>query len=97
MPENAIIYQRERFERIATDVAYLSQFLLEMREITDAAREVLRQRYSTDGANTFGRDFPQVSEAIYRLGNLVGIPPKDRGALECQRKREASRHQETSR
>jgi hypothetical protein len=82
---------------MATKSAIAAVMMLEMREITDAAREVLRQRYSTDPANTFGRDFPQVSEAIYRLGNLVGIPPKDRGALECQRKREASRHQETSR
>jgi hypothetical protein len=88
MPENVTVNQPERFERIATDVAYLAQFLRELRQITEAAREVLRQRYNSDPA--FGRDYPHVSEAIFRLGNLVGIPPRGLGASECQQKREAS-------
>jgi hypothetical protein len=90
MPENAIIREHDRFERITTDVAYLAQFLRETRQITEAAREVLRQRYNIDSNGTFARDFPGMNAAIFQLGNLVGIPPRDRGALACQQKHEAS-------
>ena len=94
MPENAIIREHDRFERIATDAAYLAQFLRETRQITEAAREVLWQRYNTDSNGTFAREFPGVNEAIFRLGNLVGIPPRDRGALAFQQKHEANQSQE---
>jgi hypothetical protein len=90
MPENAIIHQQDRFERIATDAAYLAQFLRETRQIVEAAREVLFQRYNTDPNNTFGRDFPVLSSAIFKLGNLVGIPARDRDVSMCQQRRAAS-------
>ena len=90
MPENAIINQSDAFERIATDAAYLAQFLREARQITQAAREVLWQRYNADPNKTFGRDFPQINDAIFRLGNLVGVPAKDHAALKTQRTHEAS-------
>jgi hypothetical protein len=90
MPENAIVNNSATFERIATDAAYLAQFLREARQITEAAREVIWQRYNADPNKTFGRDFPQINDAIFRLGNLVGIPAKDHHASKSQRTREAS-------
>lgn len=93
MPENAIIRHRERFERIATEAAYVAQFLRESRQIVEAAREVLWQRYNTDTSGTFARDFPGINTAIFQLGNLVGIPPRDRGALASQQKHEANQSQ----
>ena len=96
MPENAITRHRERFDRIAIDAAYTAQFLRELRQIVEAAREVLWQRYNADPNGTFGQDFPSISKAIFQLGNLVGIPPRDRAVSECQPRHEANQHRETS-
>lgn len=90
MPENAVINQPEKFERIAMEIAYLSQFMRELREITAAAREVTYQRYHSDPDNTFGRSFPQVSAAIFQLANLVGTPTTSDRALASQQKHAAS-------
>jgi hypothetical protein len=90
MPENAALNQPERFERIATDVAYIAQFLRELRQMTTAAREVTWQRYNADPNNTFGKDFPTVSLAISQLANLVGIPTTNEGASASPQKHAAS-------
>jgi len=76
MPGSATVNEHERFERLATDMAYLSQFMRELREITAAAREVTYQRYYSDQNDTFRKDFPTVSLAIFELANLVGTPTK---------------------
>lgn len=90
MPENAVINQPERFERIATDLAYLAQFMRELRRITAAAREVTYQRYHSDTNDMLGKTFPNVSAAIFQLANLVGTPTTNERALALQRKHEAS-------
>lgn len=90
MPQNVIVNQPDMFERIATDVEYLSRFLSEIKTITEAAREVTWQRYHSDPDDTLGRQFPTVSLAIFQLANLVGTPSiAERGAA-SQQKREAS-------
>ena len=81
MPENAAVNQPERFERIATEIAYVAQFLRELRQIIAAAREVTWQRYHCDPENTFGKQFPTVSTAIFQLANLVGTPTTNEHAL----------------
>jgi hypothetical protein len=90
MPENVVVNEPEKFERIATDLAYLAQFMRELRQITVAAREVTYQRYHSDPNDTFGKHFPTVSTAIFQLANLVGTPTTSGCALRSQEKRAAS-------
>ena len=90
MPQNAAINQPEKFERITTDVAYVAQFLRELGQIAAAAREVTWQRYHSDPNNTFGKDFPTVSLAIFQLANLVGVPTTSERASASQQKGEAN-------
>lgn len=90
MPQNVAINEPERFERIATDVAYVAQFLRELRQITAAAREVTWQRYHSDPNNRLGKDFPTVSLAIFQLANLVGTPSTSERAVASLQKGEAS-------
>lgn len=90
MPENVVVNQPEKFERIAMEVAYLSQFMRELRLITAAAREVTYQRYHSDPNDTFGRNFPTVSAAIFQLANLVGTPTTSERASTSQQRRGAS-------
>jgi hypothetical protein len=92
MSGNAAVNQPELFERIATDVAYLAQFLRELRKITEAAREVTWQRYHADPNDTFGKEFPTVSLAIFQLANLVGIPSTSQHASASQQKHEANQY-----
>jgi hypothetical protein len=86
MPGNWSVDHYERFETLAADVAYLSQIVRELRELTAAAREVTYQRYHSDPNGTFVKDFPTVGLAIFELANLVGTPTK-RARLSCARER----------
>lgn len=88
--QNVIVNQPEIFEKIATDVDHLSKFLSEIRKITKAAREVTWQRYHSDPNDTFGKQFPTVSLAIFQLANLVGTPSIAERAAASQQQREAS-------
>jgi hypothetical protein len=89
MRRNAVINEPDRFERIATDVAYTAQFLQELRKIIAAAREVTWQRYHSDPDNTLGKEFPTVSLAIFQLANLVGTPTTAEHVLASQQRRAA--------
>jgi hypothetical protein len=90
IPLNPAVNEPDRFERIATDIAYLSQFLREYDQLIRAAREVTFQRYHADTDDSLGANFPTVSKAIFQLANLVGIPPTDPPALASQQRHAAT-------
>jgi hypothetical protein len=90
MSMNVIVNQPETFERIATDIKYISECFTEIRRIVNAEREVTWQRYHSDRDDTFGKQFPTVSLAIFQLANLVGTPSITERAATLQPKHEAS-------
>jgi len=66
-----------RLTQIASDLDLLLKSLSDLMKIAEAARTVVWQRYNTDPNNTFGKEFPDVSKAIFALANLVGLPSTD--------------------
>ena len=87
---NPAVNQPEKFDQISTDIAYLSQCMVEYRQLINAAQEVTFERYHADPDNILGKRFPTVSQAIFRLANLVGTPSKEQRASELRQKRAAT-------
>ena len=63
VPLNLAVTEADRFERIATDIAYLSQFLQEYDQLIRAAREVIFQRYHADASDNLGARWVRPSSA----------------------------------
>ncbi len=86
MARNPAVNQPEKFDQISADIAYLAQFLVEYRQLISAAQEVTFERYHADPDNTLGKHFPTLSQAIFRLANLVGTPSIQQRVSESQQK-----------
>ena len=72
------VNDRENFSRILTDAARVRQYLIDLQSLIIAAQRVTWLRFGVgpehdDPHNILGKNHPRLSDAIFRLGNLVGV------------------------